>query len=294
MTIGIALRLLTVMLLWATCFPLITTGLGLAPHLAFATMRAALAGLSLLAVAIFLRRPFPKNARAWRLILLVALGASTLGFFGMFHAAEFIAPGLATVVYNAQPLLAALLAHAFLGERLKLLGKAGLVAGFGGIVVIAWPGLAAGSATGYALGIFYVALAATGEAIGNVTMKRLPDEIDAIMAMGLQLLIGALPLALFSIWSEDISSITWSGNFFGLLVALSVFGTALPFWLWFATLKKVALNQANAFRFLVPLFGLMLGATFFQERFSWVEASGAALILLGIALMQGDARGWIK
>lgn len=293
MTIGIALRLLTVMVLWASCFPLITIGLGLAPHLAFATMRAAVAGLCLLALAMFLRRPFPNGARTWALILLVALGASTLGFFGMFHAAEFVSPGLATVIYNAQPLLAALLAHVLLSERLRLLGKAGLLVGFLGIVAIAWPGLTGGAANGYALGIAYVSLAAAGEAVGNVTMKRLPDEIDAVMAMGLQLFVGALPLALLSVWMEDISSIAWSGTFVFLLVALSVFGTALPFWLWFAILKKVELNRANAFRFLIPLFGLVIGGAFFQERFGWVEATGAALIVVGIALVQGDMRGRI-
>jgi drug/metabolite transporter (DMT)-like permease len=225
---------------------------------------------------------------------LVGLGASTLGFFGMFHAAEFVSPGVATVIYNAQPLLAAILAHAFLDERLKMLGKAGLVAGFGGIIAIAWPGLATGAASGYALGIAYVSLAAAGEAVGNVTMKHLPDESDAIMAMGLQLLLGALPLVLLSTWTEDISSITWNENFLIILVVLSVFGTSLPFWLWFATLKQVELNQANAFRFLIPLFGLVIGATFFQERFGWIEATGAALILMGIALVQGDTRGRIR
>ena len=44
MTVGVAFRLLAVMGLWAACFPLITVGLDLAPHLAFAAMRAVLAG----------------------------------------------------------------------------------------------------------------------------------------------------------------------------------------------------------------------------------------------------------
>ena len=39
MTIGAAFRLLVVMVLWAACFPLITIGLDLAPHLAFAALR---------------------------------------------------------------------------------------------------------------------------------------------------------------------------------------------------------------------------------------------------------------
>ena len=47
MTAGTAFRLVLVMGLWAACFPLITLGLELAPHLAFAAMRAAIAWPSL-------------------------------------------------------------------------------------------------------------------------------------------------------------------------------------------------------------------------------------------------------
>lgn len=291
MTVGVAFRLLAVMGLWAACFPLITVGLDLAPHLAFAAMRAVLAGLCLLALAAFLRRPMPMGKRAWPLILLVGLGATTLGFLGMFHAAEFISPGLATVIANAQPLVATVLAHVFLGERLKTIGVTGLAIGFLGIVAIAWPSLASGEIRGdYALGIAYIALAAAGIAIGNVAMKRLPGEVDAIVAMGLQLLLGAVPLALLSVMSEDLTSVSLSGEFIAVLVILSVFGTSLAFWLWFATLKQIELNRANAFTFLVPLFGLALGAAFFEERLDWLQALGAALVVTGIVLVQRDAK----
>lgn len=288
MTVGVALRLLAAMGLWAGCFPLVTIGLGLAPHLAFAAMRAALAGLCLLLLGAFFRRPVPSGGRIWGLIVLVALGATTLGFLGMFHAAEFVSPGVATVIANAQPLLVAILAPIFLGERLKATGKTGLIAGFAGVIAIAWPGLASGS--GYALGIAYAALAAAGEAVGRVAMKRLPDDVDAMMAMGFQLVLGAAPLAVLSVSTEDLSSLTWSVEFLVLLIVLSVFGTALPFWLWFAALKQVELNRANAFTFLVPLMGLAISAAFFNERLGWVEVAGAALILMGVALVQRDAK----
>jgi drug/metabolite transporter (DMT)-like permease len=290
MTVGVALRLVGIMGLWAACFPLITIGLGLAPHLAFAAMRAAVAGLCLLFLGAVLRRPMPGGARIWRLIAVVAIGDTTLGFLGMFHAAEFVSPGLATVIYNAQPLLAAVLAHVILGERLKALGRVGLLAGFAGIIVIAWPGLASGEVRGYALGIAYIALAVTGEAVSNVALKRLPDEIDAMMVMGVQLLLGAAPLALWSMWTEPVSTLSWSTKFVAVLVMLSVLGTALPYWLWFAAIKQVELSRANAFRFLTPLLGLAIGAAFFDERLGWVEAAGAVLILTGIVVVQYDAK----
>ena len=45
------LAIITVMFLWAICYPLIVLGLSEAPHLSFATLRAVLAGAALLLIA---------------------------------------------------------------------------------------------------------------------------------------------------------------------------------------------------------------------------------------------------
>ena len=294
MTIYSVLRLLAVMVLWAACFPLITIGLDLAPHLAFAALRAALAGLCLIALGALCGRSIPVGGRSWILIVVVGLGATSMGFVGMFHAAEFVSPGLATVIANVQPIIAAVLAHVFLGERLKAIGKIGLAVGLAGIAVIALPGLAADHIQGYSLGIAYVVLAATGVSVGNVAIKRLTGQVDPVMAMGFQLLIGAVSLALLSMSTEDVSSLAWSMDFLFVLVALSVLGSSLAFWLWFEALEQVSLNRANAFTFLVPIFGLMIGAAFFSERLEAVQIVGVVLVLSGILLVQRDAGSIVR
>ncbi|MDZ4735454.1 MAG: DMT family transporter [Rhodospirillaceae bacterium] len=285
MTVSAALRLLAVMVLWASCFPLITIGLDLAPHLAFAALRAALAGICLIALGALCGRLVPVGKRSWILIVVVGLGATSMGFLGMFHAAEFVSPGLATVIANVQPIIAAVLAHGFLGERLMVIGKIGLAIGLAGIAVIAWPGVAAVHIQGYPLGVTYVVLAATGVSIGNIAIKRLTGQVDPIMAMGFQLLIGAVPLALISMLMEDVSLLTWSTEFVFILVVLAVLGSSLAFWLWFEALERVELNRANAFTFLVPIFGLTIGASFFGERLEAIQAAGVVLALIGISLV---------
>lgn len=294
MMIGTALRLLAVMVLWASCFPLITIGLDLAPHIAFAALRAALAGLCLIALGALCGRPVPDSGRSWTLIVVVGLGATSMGFLGMFHAAEFVSPGLATVIANVQPIIAAVLANVILGERLNAIGKIGLAVGLAGIAIIAWPSIASAHVEGYSLGIAYVVLAATGVSVGNVAIKRLTGQVDPIMAMGFQLLIGAVPLALLSMLTEDTSMLTWSTEFVLVLVTLAVLGTSLAFWLWFEALERVDLNRANAFTFLVPIFGLMIGTAFFGERLDVVQIVGVILVLTGILLVQRDAGSTVR
>jgi drug/metabolite transporter (DMT)-like permease len=246
------------MVLWAICFPLITTGIAYSPHLTFAALRALLAGAVLVALAVGLGRPVPKGIRIWTILVLVGLGATSLGFLGMFHAAEFVSPGIATVIANTQPLLAALLASTFLDEHLDGRGKAGLALGFGGILLITLPQFLDGLTGSYAIGIAYIILAALGITVSNVLIKRIAGEVDAIMAMGIQILVGSLPLVTAA-WALEVpQSIVWSPRFVLALIGLSLPGTALVYWLWFSILEKVPLNRANAFSFLIPVFGIVL------------------------------------
>ena len=285
MTIVTIAQIILVMLLWAACFPLITAGIEFAPHLTFAALRAILAGLTLTALALALRRPFPKEGRVWAMVAVVGLGATSLGFLGMFHAAEFVSPGIATVIANTQPLMAAGLAGIVLNERLTAHGKAGLALGFVGILVIVSPQLLSEGQNNYILGVAYIVLAALGITVSNVLIKRIAGNVDALMAMGLQMLIGSIPLILGAWAMEEPTAIRWSFTFVAALLGLSLFGTALVYWLWFSVLEKAPLNRANAFSFLIPIFGLTIGALFYGESLGWSQLIGIALTVLGVGLV---------
>jgi drug/metabolite transporter (DMT)-like permease len=110
-------RLFLVFFLWALCFPLIEVGRVDVSPLRFATMRAILAGAVLLGTAVILRKPWPRTRRVWLKIAWIGFGATSLGFWGMFEAGRWVAPGLATVLAHTQPLIAAVLAVIFLRER---------------------------------------------------------------------------------------------------------------------------------------------------------------------------------
>lgn len=278
-------KIVTVMVLWAACFPLIKAGIDRAPHLTFAALGAGLAGMALIGAATALGRPRPTGARHWGLLTVAGVGATTLGFFGMFHAAEFISPGLATVIANTQPLLAAALAYVTLGESLGRSGAAGLAIGFAGIIVIAAPGLTANGTDNYGLGIAYVLLAAAGITISNVAFKRLAGEVDPLMAAGAQLLIGTGPLAVLAAVTEDPTWIAWSPIFVVSVIGLALPGTAIVYGLWVSVLETTPLNKANAFSFLVPILGMAMGIAFYGEPVTVAVVIGSATVLAGLAIV---------
>lgn len=286
-------KIVLAMLLWAACFPLITAGLQYAPHLTFATMRAVLAGITLVLFAVLLRRPFPRGLRIWVTLGVVGIGATSLGYLGMFHAAEFVSPGLATVIANTQPLLAAMLGVIWLGERLPKAGWIGLMIGFAGIFVIALPRLLGGAGDGTGIGFAYIILAAAGVTVSNVAIKYIATEVDGFFAMGIQMLIGSVPLGIAAFFIEDQAVVQWTPTFTVSLIGLSLFGSALVYWIWFSVLETVPLNRAIVFSFLVPIFGLAIGAMFFGERLSGVQLTGISLAIAGIVLvnLKGGTNG---
>ncbi|WP_029030686.1 DMT family transporter [Salinarimonas rosea] len=282
---------IVVMALWAACYPLIAVALEDAPHLTFAALRAALGGAALMAVALATGAARPATRSQWRWIAVAGIGMTGIGYFGMFHGAEFVSPGLATVVSNAQPLIAGLLAALVLGERTGALGWSGLAIGLVGIAVIALPSFAPATGGTSPIGLGYVLLATTGVAVGNIAIKRLANEVAPVMAMGLQLLIGAALLAALAILLEDPTSIDWTGRFVAALLGLALPGTALAFWLWQITLARLAVSQAVAFGFIVPVIGLTVGWAFFEETVTALTIAGAALSVVGVYLAAGPLGG---
>lgn len=278
------LSIITVMFLWAICFPLIVLGLPHAPHLTFAAMRAFLAGAVLLLPSLIMRRQQPSGIKMWMMLGAIGLGATTMGFFGMFHASEFVSPGIATVIANTQPLMAAVLAAIVLKEHIDGRGKIGLFIAFIGIVLIALPSLFLDAGGDTMRGIGFIILAALGITISNVLIRHIAGRIDALSAMGWQLIIGSFFLTVIAFFTEDMSVVTWNNSFILSLLGLALPGTALAYWLWFRVLGAVELNRANAFSFLVPIFGLVMGVAFYNEYIGPLAAVGIALTVLGIVL----------
>ena len=273
------------MILWSGCYPLITIGMAYSPLISFAAIRAFLAGSVLLITAVIMKKSFPTEWRNWGWICLAGFGMTGLGYFGMFHAAEFIAPGLATVIANTQPIVAAILAYVLLHKKLDRRGQLGMLIGFAGTVIVAAPQFLSQGAVSAGYGVLYVLLAVFGVAIGNVAIKKLGDEVDAAMAMGLQLLVGAVPLALVALLTEQLRDIDWSMPFVTALLALALPGTALAFWLWQLFLRDMPLSNANVFSFLLPIFGVTIGTIFFAEQLNLIIVIGIIVAMLGVLLV---------
>lgn len=265
--------------LWALCFPLISAGISKSPPLLFAGLRSLVAGVSLSLPAFILGCRLPRTLKDWIFLTGIGLSYTTMGFAGMFLAGGLVTPGIATVLSNIQPLIAAILAYLFLIERLKGHIKIGLLIGFLGIFLIAMPGFFLNGTNSNPKGVIFVLIGALGVAIGNVLLKKLAGHIDKFIVTGLQFIFGGAVLFILSYLLEPHNSVQWGVPFISVLLVLGILGTALSLLLWFMLLRRTELTRLNTFTFLTPVFGLIIGAVFFGERLSLIEGAGILFIV---------------
>lgn len=275
-----------VMFLWALCYPLVATGLSYVPPLFYGFLRALLSGFVLLGLGKYLGRPQISGKRSWILVCITGFTATTVGFWGMFYAGGILSPGLATVLGNTQPLIAAALAWPFLHERIERHALLGLAFGFLGVLLVSL-GYGSSPEGTVLFGIAFVVVAAVGLAIGNIVMKMLSTNVDIINAMGWQLLIGAVPLVLLSIALETNQTFSFDAVFLSNLAILSLLGTALPFVMWFWLLQKRPLHIMNSYSFLTPIIGLALGYMFYSESLTLTQIVGVIAVIFGVWLVNG-------
>jgi len=112
--------------------------------------------------------------------------------------------------------------------------------------------------------------------------------VDIYYAMGFQLLIGAIPLGIFSFYqsymtnTSVIDPIVESIVYPSIVTLLAIPGTALPFLIWFWLMDKAPLYHLNMYSFLTPVFGLYLGWYYFDETLTFWQWTGIVIIALSV------------
>jgi len=274
---------------YAVCYSAIKVGLAYAPPLRYGGLRAVVAGTSLLLLLRVLGRPIFPPARLWRGTTAIGVTGTLLAFGAMFSSPGRTGAGIASVLGNTMPLLTIALAVPLLGETVSRTKAAALALGFAGAALVAYPALA-DPAHHPVLGALLPLTAAAGLSISSVLFKRIDAKGAVLQVAAWQLLMGGVPLLALSAIVEARATIEWNAAFVGLLLFLSLIGTALTTAVWYWLVQRDDVGRLSIALFLVPAVGLGLAVWLFDERLGVPEVVGVGLILAALAGIAFDTR----
>ena len=244
--------------------------------------RVALAAGALALYAALLARAMPKFRSRWKEFLFVGATNSAIPF-ALIAAAELeLTASLAAILNSTTALFVAVVAAAWIGEKLTAKKVFGLLLGFVGVVVlVGWDPVPLTGAV--FLAVAAMLCASLSYAVGGVYVKRTFAGVSPLaMTIGQQ--TGAalflLPLAAVSLPGEApplpaaLSAL-----------ALALLCTAVAYLLYFRLIENVGPTKTLAVTFLIPVFGLLFGVLLLGEPVGIGTLVGFAIISYGVALV---------
>lgn len=275
--------------LWGGAFYLIEVGLRSYPPMTLVFSRLAIAVPILLVALLLTGGTLPRDRASWTLLMIVGALNCALPFALFFWGQQYLDSGYAAILNATTPLWGVVVAHMMTkDEKLTPARAIGVLVGLAGIFVMvgrdALGGLSDNVLAQLACLIstlFYSFAAIFGRRLSQAAMPPLTIATGQTIAAALLM----MPLVLFvdRPWSLALPRVDAT---LAALV-LGVFSTALAYVLYFKLIDRAGASNAQLVAFIMPVLAVILGVAFLNEMLAGRQIGGAALIGLGLLMLDG-------
>jgi drug/metabolite transporter (DMT)-like permease len=286
--------------LFGSAFVAIKTGLRELPPVLFAGLRFDIGALALLSYLALTR---PRSSWLPRTrgdllgigvagVFLVALNNSLL-----FLGQGGITPGMASIMYGLNPVLAPVFAWWLLGDRISWPGAVGIGIALSGVVIIVQPSSSV-ITDASALGQMLVMGAAAAVALGSVLLQRVSPRMESIALTGWGMAVGAVLLHGVSLAAGE-SQTSVIGISPVTVLSLFVIGipsTAVAYAIHFGLLARVGPVRANLVAYVVPVFAALTGWVLLGAAISVWTVVGFLVVVAGFAVVERNTlrQEWLR
>ena len=262
------------------------------PFIAYAFWQALFAGAVLLVLsAIFSKLPSFRRENL-RVFALVAV----FGFLGPLLVVTFVAdrlpPAVLTLCAALIPATTYVLTLALRMDQLRWLSVAGVLLGFGGILLIVVPTGSLPDAGAWVWVLFSL-LMPLAAAVNNVAGARYsPVGVSALALAGGMMTVSALLLLVVMLAEGDLFLPTDAApsGLWGLLWATA--GQAITYSCFFEIVRRAGALFFATLNYVVVAAGIFWASIFFGTALShWVWAAVAVLVVSLVLINAGTARG---
>src|SRR5262245_8899223 len=275
-------------LLWASAFSVAKLAIADCPPLIVLTARFLLAGVVTLGAAAI--GGMQLNLGRRDLLIFALLGVANqavylgLSYIGMRSTSS----GLAALVISANPVLTAVLAVAFLNERMTRRKAIGLLLGVGGVAFVVEGRMVGG--VDHPIGIAFLLAALVSLVGGTILYKKFaPSGSGLWVGNGVQSLAAGLATLPFAFAFENVGDIVPSWRLAASLAYLALFVSIFAYLLWFHLLNVSGATAASSYHFVMPPLGLLFGWLLLGEQVALTDLIGIVPVAIGIYLVTRPA-----
>ncbi len=240
-----------------------------------------------LIIFLWMCREFPQGLatkRPFDHLLRASLGA--LGMFAAFAAIARLNLAEATLIAQLSPILTAMAAVWLLGEGLTIWRVGGLILGFGGVVVMVWPEIGAGSIADARLaGLMLALLSAVLSALALIMVRSL-NRTESPGAIALYFVLASSILALMTLPSGWIMPDGWT---LVLLIGAGVFGGCAHIAMTLA-FRYAEATRLAPFEYVALLWPLLADLVIFRLPLTTSFLFAAPVVLLGAAVAAAEKK----
>lgn len=267
-------------LIWSTGFIGARYAMPHAEPFTFLAMRFALALCLLLPWVALTRAPWPRGGPALHACIAGSL-IHGLYLGGVFYAVRHGLPaGIAALIVGLQPIVTALMAASFLGERITPRHWTGLLLGLLGVGLVVVPNISSGG--DYRLQtLLPVILAAIAISAGTVWQKRFVGGVDLRTGTALQYVGALVPVALMALATETMA-VDWTGELVFALAWLTVVLSIGAILLLLFMIREGAVSRVASLMYLTPGVTAVMAFLLFGESLTAVQLLGLVIAGVGV------------
>lgn len=272
-------------LLWSTGWVVAKYATFVSEPLTFLSIRYVTAAILFTGFCLVTRASWPRDART--VVHAVASGAFLHGIYlgAVWWAIGAGVPAaLSSIIAALQPLMTALAAPFFIGERLSGTQKLGLGLGFLGVLLAVLPkffGRGAAEIPSVAILINMLGMAAV--TYGTIYQKQYLQHGDIRSIATLQYVGAFIVTVPFALWLESLH--VDFGFTFVALLAWSVLGISMSaILLLLYLLRRGQVSRAASLIYLVPPIAALQAAAIFGEELTVPMIVGTAIVVVGVYL----------
>lgn len=269
-------------LMWSSAFSSARIIVADASPLLALSVRYLISGLLGVGIALALGQSWRLTPAQWRATIIFGILQNAVYLGLNFVAMQTVQASLAAIIASTMPLLVGFAAWVFLGERLRPLGIAGLVAGVIGVTIIMGARLNGGVDL---VGVLLCGIGVMALTAATLLVRGATSGGNFVMIVGLQMLVGCVALALATlIFETPRLNPTWP-LFFAFTYTCLVPGLAATM-IWFWLVNRLGATRAATFHFLNPFFGVAIAALLLSEPLGASDILGVLIVTLGILAVQ--------